>query len=49
MNTPPIKKLNNVKVENLPNKKINSEDPRKKYSGKIPVVIIGKKNANTSN
>jgi hypothetical protein len=49
MNNPLIKKLNDIKVENLPNKKTNLEDPRKKYSGKIPVVIIGKKNVNTSN
>jgi hypothetical protein len=49
MNNLPIKKLNDVEVENTPNKKINLETPRKKYSAKIPVVIIGKKNVSTSN
>jgi hypothetical protein len=29
--------------------KTNQVDPRKKYNGTIPVVIIGKKNVNTNN
>jgi hypothetical protein len=49
MDKPLIKQLNDVKVAILPNKKVNLEDPRKSYSGKIPVVIIGKKNVNTNN
>lgn len=32
-----------------PKQETKQIDPRKKYNGTIPVVIIGKKNVNTNN